>query len=323
MRSWAKMANRFTCRQVTRTRSCNPCGCSRGDGLSARRRGRRRFLGTAPMTAHQIETNLMESRAKTNLQNWGRNQPKGPWDSQWKVAPIISSEKTCHQVRVQWWVHGASLCIRDQSGGDMWAGELQGGKRWHQMEGGHGGKDEKGGCSSLTQLKWWRYASQRATRRWHKTPNGGWPWRKRWEGTLRIFILDAIDVRTAIIKGQKVESDIDLWNKQIGHVNFQQLQELQAKQFVFGLPKFSGQKSQVCEACQVGKQNWLPFPNERNHSQNKLDLIHSDVSRLTQNMNIGGSRTSSPSSTTIANTHGSTLLRGKAKSSTASGIFKA
>ena len=55
------------------------------------------------------------------------------------------------------------------------------------------------------------------------------------------------------------------------------LQELQAKQVVFGLPKFSGRKAQVCEACQLGKQHRLPFPNEYNRSRNKLDLLHLDV----------------------------------------------
>ena len=49
--------------------------------------------------------------------------------------------------------------------------------------------------------------------------------------------------------GQKVESDIDLSHKRIDHVNFQQLQELQGKQFVFGLRKFSVQKAHVCEVC--------------------------------------------------------------------------
>ena len=60
------------------------------------------------------------------------------------------------------------------------------------------------------------------------------------------------------------------------------LQELQAKQVVFGLPKFSGRKAQVCEACQLGKQHRLPFHNEQNWSLNKLELIHLDVWGPTQ-----------------------------------------
>ena len=60
----------------------------------------------------------------------------------------------------------------------------------------------------------------------------------------RMFILDTNDVGTTMFaKGQKVESDINLWHKQIGHVNYQRLQDLQSKQVVFGLPKFSGRKA--------------------------------------------------------------------------------
>ena len=53
----------------------------------------------------------------------------------------------------------------------------------------------------------------------------------------RMFIHDSIDGGTAMFtKGQKA----DLWHKRIGHVNYQRLQDLQLKQVVFGLPKFSG-----------------------------------------------------------------------------------
>ena len=49
---------------------------------------------------------------------------------------------------------------------------------------------------------------------------------RRREG--RMFILDTNDVSTSLFtKGQKVESDIDLWHKWIGHINYQRLQELQ------------------------------------------------------------------------------------------------
>mgnify|MGYP000689272179 CR=1 FL=1 len=60
----------------------------------------------------------------------------------------------------------------------------------------------------------------------------------------RMFILDTNDVGTSMFaKGQKVESDIDLWHRRLGHVHYQRLQDLQPKQVVFGLPKFSGRKA--------------------------------------------------------------------------------
>ena len=55
----------------------------------------------------------------------------------------------------------------------------------------------------------------------------------------RMSILDSTNGGTAMFaKGQKVESDIELWHNQIGHVNYQRLQDLQSKQVVFGLTKF-------------------------------------------------------------------------------------
>ena len=104
-----------------------------------------------------------------------------------------------------------------------------------------------------------------------------------------MFILNTNGVRTAMFaKGQKVKSYIDLWHKRFNHVSFPRLREMQTKNIVFGLPEFSGLNRHVCEACQLGQQHQLPFPNERNHSRNLLDEIHSDVWGPTQNVSIGG-----------------------------------
>ena len=43
----------------------------------------------------------------------------------------------------------------------------------------------------------------------------------------KMFILNTNDVETALLtKGQKVESDIDLWHKRFGHINFPRLREM-------------------------------------------------------------------------------------------------
>ena len=53
----------------------------------------------------------------------------------------------------------------------------------------------------------------------------------------RMFILEMNEVGTAMFaKGQKVESDIDLWHKRFGLVNFPRLREMQTKNLMFGLP---------------------------------------------------------------------------------------
>ena len=46
------------------------------------------------------------------------------------------------------------------------------------------------------------------------------------------------------------------------NANFSWLREMQTKNIVIGIPKFSGRKGQVYEACQLGKHHRLPFPNE-------------------------------------------------------------
>ena len=57
----------------------------------------------------------------------------------------------------------------------------------------------------------------------------------------RMFILDTNDVGASMfVKGQKVESDIDLWDKPIGHINSPKLHDMHTKLIVFRLPKFTG-----------------------------------------------------------------------------------
>ena len=56
-----------------------------------------------------------------------------------------------------------------------------------------------------------------------------------------MFILDTNDVSVAMyVRGQKVDSKIDLWHKWFNDINFLRLQDIQLKQLVSSLPKFSG-----------------------------------------------------------------------------------
>jgi len=55
----------------------------------------------------------------------------------------------------------------------------------------------------------------------------------------------------------KGAGNIGIWHKRVGHVNLQRLKLMMKKQnFVRGLPKFGTEEvmSEVCEACQLGKQ---------------------------------------------------------------------
>ena len=94
-----------------------------------------------------------------------------------------------------------------------------------------------------------------------------------------MFILDSHEMKSAMYaKGQRANSDIELWHKRIGHINLQKLKEMQSKGVVIGLPTFTEKEiAGVCEACQFGKQHRQPFPKERNLSKGIVDVIHSDV----------------------------------------------
>ena len=73
-----------------------------------------------------------------------------------------------------------------------------------------------------------------------------------------------------------------------------------------GLPAFKLKRvDQVCEACQLGKQDRLPFPKESSSSKGLLDVIHSDVWEPAQTSTIDGCRYYVLSSTTTCATRGS------------------
>ncbi len=56
--------------------------------------------------------------------------------------------------------------------------------------------------------------------------------------------------------------DTGIWHKQVGHVNFQHLKLMEKQNLVGGFLKFGIEEvmSEVCEACQLGKQARHPFP---------------------------------------------------------------
>ena len=79
-------------------------------------------------------------------------------------------------------------------------------------------------------------------------------------------------------KSTKTDSDIELWHKQIGHINLNKLKVMQSKGVVIGLPTFKEKEIEgVYEACQFRKRHWHPFPKGRNVSKDLLDVIHSDI----------------------------------------------
>jgi hypothetical protein len=114
----------------------------------------------------------------------------------------------------------------------------------------------------------------------------------RGERNGRMFTLDVNmpKVNSMLFTRGKGARDIGIWHKQIGHVNLQRLKLMEKQNLVGGLPKFGTEEvmSEVCEACQLGKQARHTFPVQTIHVSSKpFEMIHSNV-WTTKIESIGG-----------------------------------
>jgi hypothetical protein len=79
----------------------------------------------------------------------------------------------------------------------------------------------------------------------------------------RMFTLDVNmpEVNSMLFTHRKGARDIGIWHKRIGHVNLQRLKLMEKQNLVGSLLKFGTEDvmSEVCEACQLGKQTRHPF----------------------------------------------------------------
>ena len=74
-----------------------------------------------------------------------------------------------------------------------------------------------------------------------------------------MFILESNEAKSAMFaEGHKVETDLKLCHKRVGHINLQKFKGMQLKGVVIGLLTFTEKEIVgVCEACQFGKQHDL------------------------------------------------------------------
>ncbi len=98
----------------------------------------------------------------------------------------------------------------------------------------------------------------------------------------RMFTLDVnmLEVNSMLFTHGKGSGNIGIWHKRIGPVNLQHLKLMEKQNLVGGLPKFGIEEvmSEVCEACQLGKQARHPFLVQTTHVSSKhLEMIHLDV----------------------------------------------
>lgn len=80
------------------------------------------------------------------------------------------------------------------------------------------------------------------------------------------------------------------WHRRLGHINLQSMKKMRDGA-VDGL-NFNEECAEIqnCETCAYGKQTRLPFARSERHSENVLDLIHSDLMGPMETISIGKSR---------------------------------
>jgi hypothetical protein len=78
----------------------------------------------------------------------------------------------------------------------------------------------------------------------------------------RLYLL-SMKLAAPVCLVAKADDKAWLWHGRYGHLNFRALQELGAKQMVYGLPQLN-RHEEFCDGCALGKQHRLPFPQVAN-----------------------------------------------------------
>ncbi|KAK9140650.1 hypothetical protein Scep_010331 [Stephania cephalantha] len=90
-----------------------------------------------------------------------------------------------------------------------------------------------------------------------------------------LYVLSASD---PYVKKASQNASSTIWHTRLGHVGYQLLQKILARQLLEGIPILKDiHHDEVCPGCQFGKSHRLPFPNSENRASTALELIHSDL----------------------------------------------
>ena len=68
-----------------------------------------------------------------------------------------------------------------------------------------------------------------------------------------------------------------LWHKRLGHINFENLIQLNKKEAIRDLPVIKDLSSSVCKQCQHGKQTRVKFKTKEHSTTKPLEIVHADV----------------------------------------------
>jgi transposase InsO family protein len=80
------------------------------------------------------------------------------------------------------------------------------------------------------------------------------------------------------------------WHERFGHLNFEALKRLSAKEMVRGLPCLD-HVEKFCDVCMLTKQRLLPFPQQSSfRDKERLELVHGDLCGSVTSATPGGRR---------------------------------
>ena len=81
-------------------------------------------------------------------------------------------------------------------------------------------------------------------------------------------------------------SDYTLWHRRMGHAHQHMIKNL-GKHTEGGPHQTTDATSGACEGCEKGKSKRLPFPTLKSRAKRPLDLVHSDLNKMSD-LSIGG-----------------------------------
>ncbi|BAF27802.2 Os11g0199800 [Oryza sativa Japonica Group] len=95
-------------------------------------------------------------------------------------------------------------------------------------------------------------------------------------GTNRLYILSA-QVAQPVCLAARRDGEAWQWHERFGHLHFEALKRLSAKEMVRGLPCLD-HVEQLCDVCVLTKQRRLPFPQQTSfRAKERLELMHGDL----------------------------------------------
>lgn len=89
---------------------------------------------------------------------------------------------------------------------------------------------------------------------------------------------------------QPETSPLQEWHERFGHLNEKDLKDIIRQQKVDGVSIKTEEKLPACEVCIQGKQTQKPYSTSKTHSEEPLNLIHTDVCRSMRIESLAGSR---------------------------------